>query len=129
MTRICSIDKCGRKHYAKGYCCAHYNRLHQTGRISSRPLTKSKRNRIRGICSLEQCDRPHYSRKLCHVHYQEMRSVLKATSSQRSCDVEGCNFLHNSKGLCKFHYTVRYAQARLAKIDALGIDTDFEESA
>lgn len=31
MTRRCSLDGCENKHYGKGYCTKHYNRVRRTG--------------------------------------------------------------------------------------------------
>lgn len=33
MAKICSIDGCGRKHYAKSLCKKHYQRLHRNGSL------------------------------------------------------------------------------------------------
>lgn len=37
---ICSVEECNKRHYAKGYCRLHYDRLRQYGRldVSSDPL-------------------------------------------------------------------------------------------
>ncbi len=40
--KICAVHDCGRKHLAKGYCAAHYQRVHNGNLNPSRPVTKSK---------------------------------------------------------------------------------------
>jgi hypothetical protein len=34
-TVFCTVDNCGKRHYAKGYCRLHYDRVRSTGRTES----------------------------------------------------------------------------------------------
>jgi len=56
MTRLCSIEGCGRRHRAKGFCDIHY-------RASSE----------RPPCSIPDCDQRAYSEGLCQRHKQRLR--------------------------------------------------------
>lgn len=42
--KICSVEGCNDKHYAKGYCKKHYNQVRKNGRISER--TRFDKNEI-----------------------------------------------------------------------------------
>lgn len=109
MKPKCGLDGCSKDHYAKGYCQAHYNRLWQSGKISNRPISKPRYNRVRGKCSLPGCDSPHFANKLCQIHYQYVRWATVATEDQRECSVYGCKFVHCAKGYCQMNYMMAKA--------------------
>lgn len=55
MTRLCSIDDCDRKHYARGWCDMHYKRMRDYGRLdrvnqrggAEQPLTPDELRALR----------------------------------------------------------------------------------
>lgn len=65
----CSVEGCGRAHWAKGLCSTHYSRKRRTGS----PTTP--RQRTRGVCSVDGCDRPRLAQELCSMHYQRWESA------------------------------------------------------
>lgn len=76
MTRergFCSVDDCGRPHYARGLCKTHY------------ALWRRQNNST--PCAADACDRSSYSRGLCVMHYGRLNrgmdlggpDALKAT--------------------------------------------------
>lgn len=62
--RICTVDGCGKKLYARGYCEMHYARLRRNGSPNLQPP--------RGLqgCSVDECDQPHCCRGYCRLHYE-----------------------------------------------------------
>lgn len=67
--KICAIDDCEKKFYAKDYCKAHYTRLQKYGD----PLGRYVPNRER-TCEVEGCDLVVASSGLCNAHYQRQRN-------------------------------------------------------
>lgn len=61
--RICEVDGCSRKHWARGLCNAHYQRQ----RIASNPP-----------CSVEGCEINSKSLGLCNAHHMRQYLGLKA---------------------------------------------------
>lgn len=51
--RTCTIEGCGRKHYAKGWCNKHYMQRWQSSKI----------------CTVEGCGKPLFGRGWCKAHY------------------------------------------------------------
>lgn len=62
-TETCSVEGCGRKHYAKGYCNMHYNRQRNRG------IEKAQGRRQPKVCSVDGCGRRHKERGYCSMHY------------------------------------------------------------
>ena len=67
-SRRCNVPGCGRPHYAKDYCQAHYRRLWRHGSafvgIEIGNQTNGQRPVRRG-CSESGCDPPRLARGLC----------------------------------------------------------------
>ena len=68
--RLCSVDACGYKHSAKGYCEAHYQRF-RTGRDVSAPIKRAHERG--GICLISWCDRDVARPPYCGAHYARMK--------------------------------------------------------
>ena len=69
--KICSIDSCERKHYAKSYCMAHWKRVHKHGSTDNSPILK----RVDGFrpCQKSGCSNRFYARGFCEKHYEELK--------------------------------------------------------
>ena len=67
--RLCSVENCGRKYVAKGYCTTHYQRQCK-GQDMKQPIL-----RVIPIeyCTLEGCNNKHIARGFCSYHYQRDR--------------------------------------------------------
>ena len=65
--RICEFEGCGRKHYIKGLCQAHWAQRYRRGQ----PLTPLKVYRPGAACSFEGCGRPHEAHGLCNAHLKQ----------------------------------------------------------
>lgn len=68
--RLCTIEGCDHKHYARGYCNLHYKRVEKNGHPGDpQPL----RGKKRATCSIDKCNNPTDARGLCGLHYQRWR--------------------------------------------------------
>lgn len=66
--RACTVEGCGRPHYGRGYCSAHWQRI-RAGVSLDVPLQQT----TRAACTVDGCDRRRKSRGLCAMHYERMR--------------------------------------------------------
>lgn len=62
MTK-CSVDGCDKLTHAKGWCRAHWSRMHRFGRL------EKIRGIDKGICKVENCNNSADSLGLCRLHY------------------------------------------------------------
>lgn len=78
----CTVEGCGRKHWAKGFCGRHYRRWSKNG--DPGPANSF---RIKGRkCSVPGCERKHCALGLCSMHRARLRdtgSVGQAASIRR----------------------------------------------
>ena len=106
------MEGCGRKHYCKDFCSAHYQQLrrgkdpHQEG-PTIRAVNKDQ------VCSEEGCNRPALAKGLCNPHYlRKMRhgdprkggAARPRRRKQETCSFPGCERGHFAKGWCPSHY-------------------------
>lgn len=66
-SRQCISDGCDRKHYAKGFCTKHYQRLISKGDVSD--------PKKRLGCYVDGCDEEHSRKGLCSKHYHRLRKT------------------------------------------------------
>lgn len=74
--RMCSIEGCGRPHYAKGWCNRHWERWRSHGDAMWEPPVRPVE------CSVDGCNRVPKSRGLCGMHYH--RELRKEPGYDRS---------------------------------------------
>ena len=126
----CGINRCGKPHYAKGYCQAHYARVwsSRTGKVNMSPKAYGRTfNPIKkGRCSLTGCSYVHFAKGLCQAHYCITRNVATAKDGERACAMKGCDLKHYAKEFCKFHYFMLKEQETNANIK---VSSDYEEEA
>ena len=104
MKPKCGIDGCGRVHYAKGYCSAHYNRMWFSGKVKvEKPIGRFFNPRTKGKCAIKECGKPHFAKTLCQSHYIPVRNFSLASEDSTPCEVDGCKFIGSSKGFCHLH--------------------------
>lgn len=112
--KLCAVEPCTRKNYARGLCEPHYARFRRDGSITEYITLTRKR------CSIRDCERPHDSRGFCSMHYHRfMRHgdplvviVERNLHGPKACTVEGCGRVVNpgngeakgARGMCRFHY-------------------------
>lgn len=98
-TRLCSIDGCGRKHQAKGYCDTHYSRFKVTGNplrlcvtccgnMDGKPRKAIYCSEDCAICSVEGCAKKAQSKRMCHMHNQRVRKHGTPFRKCRACGGE-----------------------------------------
>lgn len=106
--RTCSLNGCGRKHWGKGYCQAHYNRLRRSGTVAADiPVVD------RGIngpeCIVVDCDHQPHAHGMCIGHWSrvrnggELRPGEPLKGRRTGCDAPACNRNHSAYGYCRLH--------------------------
>ena len=72
--RICSVEGCGKRVLARGWCNMHYSRWRATGEVGPAEAKYLYRSGTRP-CSIEGCDRyvRGGSRYMCKLHYERFR--------------------------------------------------------
>lgn len=109
VARICSIQDCGRKHEAHGYCKLHYRRSKD-----GRPMDGSKPPKPK--CSVPDCDRDARSRGYCMSHYKT-RYYNTRTNPKNTCTLGSCRKPHHARGLCYKHYLRDYSNVTSPEVD------------
>lgn len=71
--RTCSIEGCGKKHYARGWCRRHYNRWHRHGDPLAPPQTPKRVRKPTAPCTVDGCEDSTYARSWCREHYNRWR--------------------------------------------------------
>lgn len=107
--RTCDVPGCGRDHYSKGYCCAHYQRWRKSGAPGSAevmPMSKADGPRS---CSVEGCARPYLARGYCSAHWQRWKKTgdpgpAEIRQQDARCSVMGCDRPHYGHGYCGPHW-------------------------
>ena len=73
--KTCEIDGCEKKHAAKGYCNAHYQRFLRGSEmdVAIKLATRTSPKSVPSMCTVERCGRKHSSRGFCRMHYERFR--------------------------------------------------------
>jgi hypothetical protein len=107
--RTCSVEDCGLRVMARGWCRKHYERWSRTGD----PLKVRKPGRTPvGVCSIEGCGREYEGNGYCHPHnwrfkrYGDPQAAkpVRAWRNQQGCLVENCEGRYYARGWCGRHY-------------------------
>lgn len=94
--KVCSVEGCNGRYYAKNYCSSHYHKYVR-----------------KGNCSVSGCGGKGYIKGYCTKHYQRYKKhgnplhVEKDYDVPESCTIEGCINKYYSSGYCRKHY-MRY---------------------
>ncbi len=83
---LCSIYRCNKKAFARGYCVNHYTKYRN-------PDKK---------CTLDVCGRPHFAKGLCHNCYA---ASLRGGYKTKPCPVHGCK-RNTRQDICGKHKKV-----------------------
>lgn len=82
--KICSVDKCDRKHQAKGFCAAHYKRSKkETFYAMEAPIVSIELKE----CSISLCRETYYALDMCRMHwvrYNKGQDVLSPKFGSQS---------------------------------------------
>ena len=101
--RTCSVEGCGGKHSAKGYCTIHYGRWIRTGQLEN--LRHKSKNRK---CSIPECEEKHFALGYCRKHHgrwiRTHQVDVDSRYKNRKCSIPGCERRHQAKGWCQYHY-------------------------
>jgi len=104
---ICTVEKCGRKHKARGYCQTHYMqwRYGFSELVEIKPRERNKPEQ----CIEEGCAEEVKAKGLCTMHYQRLlrhghTKYRTRTKPPKICRVPNCNSWVYSNSLCHAHY-------------------------
>lgn len=71
MTKqACSVENCGKRMLAHGWCAMHYARQRKWGNLFVKPTKPPK---VIKPCNVVNCSRPSVYKGLCEAHYQRLR--------------------------------------------------------
>lgn len=110
MARRCTVDGCGRPHYARGLCGMHYKRVRRHG--DAQPEVPQRGTAPPKTCAVPSCEHTSESRGWCHGHYLRWIRTgdvrpdvpLGRRTQPEHCTVDGCGRRCHSKGLCRAHH-------------------------
>jgi hypothetical protein len=90
MTKICSIDGCGKPQEARLYCKSHYKKFRKYGN----PLVVKRQNKPK-LCPIEGCSKTIKSRGYCGMHYQRIYVhgnplITKNRDGNNNCGKKTC---------------------------------------
>lgn len=106
--KLCSVDGCRRKKYARDLCEAHYRRRRRTGSVDEHVSIGDTAEPK--PCMAEGCSNFSTERGLCHGHYLRLirngdvradRPLGKQVNGV--CIVDGCSNRATARGLCPTH--------------------------
>lgn len=106
----CTIEGCGKKMLARGWCSMHYRRWRVTG--DPGPAESSFYRAPGVLCSVEGCEKEAATLRMCPMHYQRQRTrgdvgsaVMERVSHRgQVCAVEGCGQPRRKDRWCASHY-------------------------
>jgi hypothetical protein len=103
---VCTVEGCGRRHKARGYCQTHYTMLARGSSI--KPIKVRERNKPE-CCTEDGCAEPVKSKGLCKMHYQRLlrhghTRYTDRKKEPKKCVVPSCENWLYAKGLCHSHY-------------------------
>ena len=101
--RSCSIDGCGKKFVACGWCQNHYYRWRKHGD----PTAGGIRRGSNATCSIEGCGRSHKAHGWCEMHWDRMKRSGTTDPPQpriRICSIDDCARVHWALSYCRLHY-------------------------
>lgn len=109
--KACSVEGCGREHYARGWCKLHYMRWHANG--DPGPAEVLRVASYEGVtcdasgCNL-QAERTAGDRAYCRLHFDRWKSNGDPLVVQRrvraTCSVDGCDNVVKAWGWCMKHH-------------------------
>lgn len=115
--KLCSVEGCGKKESARGWCSMHYWRWKEHGDLNH------QRAILPTTCSIDDCERPRDRRGWCTHHYTQWWKygdpLFNGREKQITCKVEGCDLPRwraeaSTLVLCEVHYK-EYMAARRPK--------------
>lgn len=91
--RLCSVEGCGRKHWATGLCNTH---LARANRLGDPGPAEVREYHERGPCTVAGCDQTTEARGLCAMHYMRDRRtgsplVVRSTSKGDAVSYAGAH--------------------------------------
>lgn len=112
---MCKHDDCSSKHYAKGFCKKHYNRMKRIQDVESGKVSAVRTYWFGARCQVTNCKNVVKARGYCSAHYlrlirngdiQVTKKVSKYTTNCIAVFPDGvrCPIKAYCKEYCKRHY-------------------------
>lgn len=86
--RSCSVDECGERARARGWCTFHYTRWKLTGDPAT-PVTKKSYPKGT-LCAFEGCGRPRRKLEWCKGHYDQHAAGIELRPIRAWHDGDAC---------------------------------------
>lgn len=77
--RACSVEGCGLKHMARGFCAKHYRAAQDAGGW--------------GLCRVHGCNRGRVAKDMCRLHHKRAlagRPIIALADDPKRCPTCGC---------------------------------------
>lgn len=113
MDNGCSVERCERPVFCRGWCSAHYFRWKKHGDVRSDvPVGRAGAPAAPAACEVDACERRHYSGGLCEMHYRRRLRTggvragepKHGTAQPAPCSVPTCAHPSEARGWCHGHY-------------------------
>lgn len=105
----CTLDGCEKRHYRRGWCSMHFQRVQKTGEPG--PIGSHRLLVHEDKCTIDGCDRPYKAKGKCDMHIRRLRKngdLGPAETLRRRnaglCAADDCRNFSRSAGLCPGHY-------------------------
>lgn len=106
VPRICDLEDCGTKLFARGLCKSHYEKARYAKALPPRETIAQGK-----ICMAPGCSLNTHAWNLCQTHYLRVKNgsrdphgVIRTYDSSRGCDMPECERKYSTMGLCAPHY-------------------------
>lgn len=111
--RFCSIEECGKRSQARGYCNSHYYNWRKYGD----PEHSDRQRSSVLTCGLEACQDKHHSKGYCYRHYHIYRSSGQEIDPGGRVEVDldpefiVCTKCQKAQPLSEYRYRERFDTA------------------
>lgn len=106
----CSVEKCDKDKYCKGFCKLHYDRFRKSG-DPLKTIRMVKQESKTDECLVDWCEGKPYTKNYCNPHYMRLLKYGNPEASpigrhyrHKGCIVEGCERKHCALSYCNAHY-------------------------
>ncbi len=115
--KLCSIQNCNKKHYAKNYCISHYRKFAWDYKAYTHKRDIGK-NYIGGTCKVKNCEKGVFAKGFCRPHYNQIR-YNKLFAKTTLCQAPACETKTKNEKYCATHFR------KYLKLKKRGFPIDF----
>jgi hypothetical protein len=101
--KVCSVEGCGRKYVARGYCALHYAQKHKAREFDG--TIKERRS----VCCIDGCNNKHWQHGYCKHHFNKLVVSPRKRKTWFKCLCNDCDRkTQHSSHLCAYHRMIKY---------------------